>query len=61
MGAAGVFAIFDCPCSPSYNHQYLLKEIDKLPPEPPPPAPDPPPAPPAGGGEKLLPPTPTRQ
>ena len=54
MGAAGVFAILDCPCLPSFRHQYRLQEIDKLPPEPPPPPPDPPPG--DGRGVKLLPP-----
>jgi hypothetical protein len=57
MGAAGVFAILDCPCLPSFRHQYRIQEIDKLPPEPPPPPPDAPPPPAEGGGAKLLPPT----
>jgi hypothetical protein len=36
MGAAGVFAVLDCPCNP-FRREYRLQEIDKLPPEPPPP------------------------
>jgi hypothetical protein len=57
MGAAGVFAVLDCPCNP-FRREYRLQEIEKLPPEPPPP-PDTPPPSAEGGGAKLLPPMPS--
>ncbi len=55
MGAAGVFAIGSCPCSPLY-YVDLPKEAPKEEPKEPPP-PDPP-QPPANGA-KLLPPVPS--
>jgi hypothetical protein len=53
MGAAGVFALTDCPCSPlrAFRHEYRIQELEKLSPEPPPPS--------GEGGAKLLPPTPS--
>jgi hypothetical protein len=49
MGAAGVFALSDCPCSPFYRPVTPPQELQEEPKEPPPQ--------PGGAGAKLMPPS----